>query len=71
MCNMMLGKKYNLDVLTHPNQYVKSLTQDAISILHMVGINYGIGIRLNVFPHLRTLIVLPLCEYEEGMCLWI
>jgi hypothetical protein len=49
MCDMMLGTFYDVDVLMYPDRYVKSLTRDTVSILHMVGINYGIGIPYSLF----------------------
>jgi hypothetical protein len=48
MCDMMLGTKYDLDVMD-PSRYVRSLTRDAVSIVNMVGINYGIGIPYSLF----------------------
>lgn len=49
MCDMMLGTFYNLDVLMYPDRYVTSLSRDAVSIIHKVGINYGIGIPYSLF----------------------
>jgi serine/threonine protein kinase len=49
MCEMMLGTYYNLHFLRYPDRYVNYLTRDAVSILNMVGINYGIEIPYSLF----------------------